>query len=171
METIEKRFENALQETNEHLLETIRFLELLYVSVNPAVYKDTALRLAKKGKAILAKNTHVEPIEPIGITTEFDEDDLEKKAREYGIDFFRFKNNEVFDETLIQFVPRDMVLKYRVMPVKLEKDLLTVAASDPSDFETLDALSYVLRLNIKAVLADKTELDRAIAKFYGDYEA
>ncbi|OVE75888.1 type II secretion system protein GspE [bacterium E08(2017)] len=60
----------------------------------------------------------------------------------------------------------DLVRRYRVIPLKNQDGTITVALSDPLDFDTLDSLRHVLGTNVEGVIASRTELKALIEKYY-----
>lgn len=56
---------------------------------------------------------------------------------------------------------------YKIIPIKFEKDRLTVAIADPLDIRTLDDLNLLLRCEVAAALASESEITEAIKKYYG----
>lgn len=56
---------------------------------------------------------------------------------------------------------------YKIIPIKFEKDRLTVAIADPLDIRTLDDLNLLLGCEVAAALASESEITEAIKKFYG----
>jgi len=71
------------------------------------------------------------------------------------------------DPSLIETVPVKFVWYYKVLPVKLEGNLLTLASSVPLDVKTQDELRLNLGHNIKVALALENELTEALKRYYG----
>lgn len=61
--------------------------------------------------------------------------------------------------------------QFRVMPVALEDNAVTLAMADPLDFETIAAVRGVTGLRVKPVLAPEQDLIDAIDKYYGQSAA
>jgi general secretion pathway protein E len=57
--------------------------------------------------------------------------------------------------------------EFRIFPIKLEDDTLTVALSDPFNSFVIDDLSLTLGYEIKICLAREVEINEAVEKFYG----
>jgi type IV pilus assembly protein PilB len=69
---------------------------------------------------------------------------------------------------LMDLIPREIVEKHEVIPVKKEGGTLTVAMSDPTDFPTIEEIRFVSGLAIEAVLITRSEAQKAINQyFYG----
>jgi general secretion pathway protein E/type IV pilus assembly protein PilB len=63
-------------------------------------------------------------------------------------------------------VPGDIARRYRVIPVFKNEDTLTVALSDPLDFDVLDTLRYVLKCNVEGVVAPRDEIKVTLDRYY-----
>ena len=88
-------------------------------------------------------------------------------AQQYGMDVIDLEGYDIPEEILDK-IPKPIVEQYRVIPVMMHDDVLTIAMSDPSDMETIDTLRYLLNGDIDAVVAPQTQIDVAIEKNYAD---
>ncbi len=68
---------------------------------------------------------------------------------------------------VIARIPPPVARKFKIVPLKFENDVLTVAVSDPLDFLGLGNLEKILGVKLDAVLASEREIDQAINRFYG----
>ncbi|HAZ10024.1 MAG: type II secretion system protein GspE [Omnitrophica bacterium GWA2_41_15] len=59
---------------------------------------------------------------------------------------------------------------YNVMPVKIERDSVVVASSDPSNTRLVDDLRFVSGLSIRMVTAKEDDIKKAIEQYYGKEE-
>lgn len=66
----------------------------------------------------------------------------------------------------IHAVKHEVVKKYGIMPLELDKNMLTIAMSDPTDVKTLDDLGFLLGVRIKPVLALDSDIKKTIARYY-----
>ena len=81
---------------------------------------------------------------------------------------------EVVDLSAIE-IPREVTEKIqgasaallRVMPFKLEGNVLTVALADPMNVSYLDELHFMTGCEIKGAIADRDAIEKAVAKHYG----
>ena len=99
------------------------------------------------------------------------------KALAYQLGFpYASLNDEPPDPTAVVLIPKDVALKRVCVAVKLEKNLLTVAMSDPLLFSLVQDLEFQTGYRIKQVVATKTDIlesiengypDKAIAKYSG----
>ena len=88
-------------------------------------------------------------------------------AQQYGMDVIDLEGYDIPEEILDK-IPKPIVEQYRIIPVMMHDDVLTIAMSDPSDMETIDTLRYLLNGDIDAVVAPQTQIDAAIEKNYAD---
>ena len=56
--------------------------------------------------------------------------------------------------------------KYGAVPLAQNGNVVTIAISDPMNYDTLDSLRYVLKCNVDAVVARKQEISDALDKLY-----
>ncbi len=59
---------------------------------------------------------------------------------------------------------------YNIFPVRLEKDTLTVALSDPRNLRVMDDLRFITGMNIRFVIAPEEKIRSSIERFYGEGE-
>ncbi len=67
-------------------------------------------------------------------------------------------------------IPSDIARRYKVVPVDVQDETVTVALSDPLDFDALDTLRYLLKKNVEGVVASKSEIKATLDKFYAAEE-
>ena len=87
-------------------------------------------------------------------------------SQKLKIDYIKIKDLELAPD-ILKKVPAKFALHYKLMPVKLEKDTLTIALSDPLNIHTLDDVSLLVGLKVTAVLASQKDILDAIRKYYG----
>ena len=58
-------------------------------------------------------------------------------AQQYGLETIDLSTFVIPDE-VIQELPAETAMQYKVVPVMLHDDILTVAMSDPTDMETIE---------------------------------
>ena len=71
------------------------------------------------------------------------------------------------DKKTIESVPARLVNLYQFIPLKLERNQLRVAMSDPLDVHTLDELRLHLKLEIDPAFATAKDIHATIKRFYG----
>ncbi|MBR2434163.1 MAG: Flp pilus assembly complex ATPase component TadA, partial [Lentisphaeria bacterium] len=87
-------------------------------------------------------------------------------AQQYGLETLDLTGYEIPEEVLAS-VPAEVVRQYKVVPVMLHDDVLTIAMSDPTDMETLDSLRYVLNRDVEAVISPIEQIQKVIDQHYG----
>jgi len=91
------------------------------------------------------------------------------KALAYQLGFpYTSLVDEPPDPAAIILIPKDVALKRVCVPVKLEKNLLTVAMSDPLLFSLVQDLEFQTGYRIKQVVATRTDILEAIETGYPD---
>ena len=84
-----------------------------------------------------------------------------------GVDYIDLTRVSIPVE-LAKYVPRTIARKYCVVPVKLVKDELYVAMSDPLDFVAQEELKAASRKQIIPMIATRRAVEQAIATLYGN---
>lgn len=67
---------------------------------------------------------------------------------------------------VIRLIPEEAVRKYKVMPVALNNRKLTVAMTDPTDFATIDEISFLTGYIVVPVITPELRLVSALEKHY-----
>lgn len=88
------------------------------------------------------------------------------KAAHFNVEFIHLADMRIADE-VVAAVPRNVAKKYNAIPVYATEDSVSVALSDPSDLETLDALQHLLNRNVSALVASPDDIDSALNRYYG----
>jgi general secretion pathway protein E/type IV pilus assembly protein PilB len=92
-------------------------------------------------------------------------DILQATANDCGMEFY--PTIEHVDEDAIRAVSKSHALRYKVLPIQKMGTSIQVAISDPLDFETLDALRYLLKTDLEPVVAPADVIESAITRYYG----
>jgi type II secretion system protein E len=87
-------------------------------------------------------------------------------ANQLGIPYIHIKNINI-DPAVIKKVPAKFVSHYKLMPISMVGDKLTIAMSDPLDLHTLDDIRLFLGIEVVPVLAGDNDIIDAIRKYYG----
>jgi type IV pilus assembly protein PilB len=82
-----------------------------------------------------------------------------------GVDYVDFSDRKP-DPTAIAMVPRELALRYLVMPVEITDDTLVVAMADPRNVVALDDLRIITGLDVRAAISTKDEILAAIDEYY-----
>ncbi|HEX5223037.1 MAG TPA: ATPase, T2SS/T4P/T4SS family [Verrucomicrobiae bacterium] len=94
------------------------------------------------------------------------EDVTQAKAAHFGAEVVNLSAIRIEDD-VIATVPRPIAKKYRVIPVFLHDNTLTVAIADPSDLATIDSLNHILKKDITLQVASESDIENALSKYYG----
>ena len=88
------------------------------------------------------------------------------KAAQFGAEFVELAEQSIEDE-VISSVPRSVAHQYKVVPLYQDDLSVTVAMSDPSDLDAIDALGQALNKEVKISVADEEEIEGALKQYYG----
>ncbi len=72
--------------------------------------------------------------------------------------------------SVIEMVPESVARENVVIPLAQENGALKITMSDPSDFDTLQKLQFILNKDIQPVLASREQIIEAINRHYGQTE-
>jgi general secretion pathway protein E len=97
-----------------------------------------------------------------------DEDDLlSTLAAKLRVPYLKDLEAEGLDPALVPRVPIAFSKKHKVVPLKMEDGILTVATLDPLNYEPLDDLRVMLKCReVRAVLSSEHEVLGTINRFY-----
>lgn len=82
-----------------------------------------------------------------------------------GLEIVDIENIEIPSE-IINLIPHAIAHLYRLIPIDIKDNTLTVAQEDALNFETIDDLRLILKHSIKPVLCGKIAVTRALEKYY-----
>lgn len=120
---------------------------------------ETAVKEQHKTKEVLGK-----VLIKMGFITE--RKLLQILAEQQGIPFVDLKNIKI-DEKVIKNVSAKFAWHYKIMPISIESNVLTIAISNPFDMWSIDDLEANLSYRVETVLATSTDIMEAIKKYYG----
>ena len=90
---------------------------------------------------------------------------LEIVAKDCGMEFQSMI--EHVDEDVLATIPPAESRRYHALPLRKLPSGLRIAIPDPLDFETLDALRYLLKTDLEPVVVPLAKIDDAIVRFFG----
>ena len=96
-----------------------------------------------------------------------DEEVLGALGEQFGMGTINLDSVEILPE-IIQKVPKAMAGIYRVIPVKFQDDVLTIAMADPMNIQVLDDLRLMLHCEVQGAVSNEDQIQRAIEKYYAD---
>lgn len=120
---------------------------------------EEALKEQKKTKELLGI-----VLIKLGYTTE--EQVLNALSRKLGVSYVRVKDMDIKPE-VIEKVPAKFACYYKIIPIGMEKNVLTTAVTNPLDLGMLDDIKLVLGYDINPVLAGERDILEGIRKYYG----
>ncbi len=75
-------------------------------------------------------------------------------------------------QPLIDKIPQHVATSYRIIPVRLEDDVLVIATSDPDNLAALDDLKFMLGVKLlRPALTSEGSIDDALKKYYPEKAA
>ncbi len=72
--------------------------------------------------------------------------------------------------SVVEMVPESVARENVVIPLSQDNGVLKIVISDPSDFDTIQKLQFILNKDIQPVLAAKEQIIEAINRHYGQTE-
>ena len=90
---------------------------------------------------------------------------FEMLAQEFNMELAHLTEASPTSEVLA-LIKRDLAVRYKVFPMRLEGKQLDLAVCDPLNMDSVDSLSKMLNLTITTHLASVKEIDDAIAQYY-----
>ncbi|MSR58935.1 MAG: type II/IV secretion system protein [Planctomycetaceae bacterium] len=121
--------------------------------------KDLA---AKLGVSIVDALQKLEYVSPADIG--------QAQAKQFGMDFVDLATIQI-PSAVIQLVPESVARENLVIPLSLDDNgALTVAMHDPTAFDVIDKLRFIINKEIKPVVAPKEMIQQSINRHYGQSE-
>ena len=119
--------------------------------------------------ALLEQKTHKVRLGDLLLRLGFIEDVLDvlpSVSEQLGVPYTRLKDKEIPSEA-VSTIPSQIATHFKIIPVTVENNTLTVAAVDPHNVDMLDVLSMVFSGNVKIVLSSEKDVMEAIRRYYG----
>jgi len=120
---------------------------------------ETAVREHEKTKEFLGQTL-------VRLNFVSEEKLLQVLAEQQGIQFLDLKEIKINDE-VIAGVPAKFAWHYKIMPIRIDGNVLTVAISNPFDMWPIDDLETNLGYRVEIALAVSSDITDAIRKYYG----
>ena len=73
-------------------------------------------------------------------------------------------------QAVVELVPESVARENVVLPLAQENGVLKIIMSDPTDFDTVQKLQFILNKDIQPVLAPREQIIEAINRHYGQTE-
>jgi len=90
---------------------------------------------------------------------------LSNLAGQFGMEIVGLRDVDIPPE-IRDMVSVDVARRYNVVPLYKHDDTLTVAMSDPLNFDNLDSLRHILKCNVEGVIALSEEITAALDRYY-----
>jgi len=90
-------------------------------------------------------------------------------AEHYGVQFIDLNDTEI-SKAITELVPESVARENVVLPLSLEGNVLKIITADPSNYETIQKLQFILNKDVVPVLALQEQIQEAINKNYGQTE-
>jgi type IV pilus assembly protein PilB len=95
-----------------------------------------------------------------------EEDLLRGLARQLGIPRAQIPRGGTLPSDLLERVPEAMAVRYHLVPLRRDGDVLAVAMADPFDVLALDDLRVATGFRVQPLIALEREVQEAIERFY-----
>ena len=93
----------------------------------------------------------------------------EAKAAAFGFNFTDLDNLQI-ESSIIELVPESVARENTCIPVEFLGERLLVAVTDPSNFDVMEKLRFILNRDVELTMAPKESINDAINRFYGGSE-
>jgi type IV pilus assembly protein PilB len=90
-------------------------------------------------------------------------------AEFHGLEFIDLNEVQI-PQPVIDLVPESVARENYVLPMAQENGALKIIMSDPTDFDTVQKLQFILNKDIQPVLAPREQIIEAINRHYGQTE-
>ncbi|MSR58937.1 MAG: pilus assembly protein PilB [Planctomycetaceae bacterium] len=91
----------------------------------------------------------------------------EALAEQWGMQVVNIKETTISPKVL-DLVPETMASIYKIMPISLKNNVLTVAMADPQNIAALDDLRNFLGYDVRGAVSNPADIQAAIERFYAD---
>jgi type IV pilus assembly protein PilB len=91
----------------------------------------------------------------------------EALAEQWGMQVVNIKETTIPPKVL-ELVPETMASIYKIMPVSLKNNVLTVAMADPQNIAALDDLRNFLGYDVRGAVSNPVDIQAAIERYYAD---
>ena len=96
-----------------------------------------------------------------------EEDLIRIASKVFNMPIFDFdQEKHLIDPIVVKLITYEKLKYYGVFPIRKDGESLILATSDPHDIIALDDLKLITKLNIKAVLAKKSQIDEFTEKLF-----
>lgn len=93
----------------------------------------------------------------------------EALAEQWGMQVVNLPETNV-PAKVLELVPETMASLYKIMPIALKDNVLTVAMADPQNIAALDDLRNFLGYDVRGAVSSELHVQQAIERYYADKE-
>ncbi|HXY36824.1 MAG TPA: ATPase, T2SS/T4P/T4SS family [Planctomycetaceae bacterium] len=93
----------------------------------------------------------------------------EALAEQWGMPVVNLAETNI-PPNVLEIVPQTMADIYKIMPVSLKNNVLTVAMADPQNVAALDDLRNFLGYDVRGAVSNLADVEQAISRHYADKE-
>ena len=90
---------------------------------------------------------------------------MEALAEQWGMQVINLPETTIQPKVL-EMVPETMASVYKIMPVSLKNDVLTVAMADPQNLAALDDLRNFLGVEVRGAISTEAHIQAAVERYY-----
>lgn len=101
----------------------------------------------------------------LGLVTESQISDA--LAEQWGMQVINLPDTTISPKVL-ELVPETMAALYKIMPISLKDNALTVAMADPQNVAAMDDLRNFLGFEVRGVVSNEAHILAAIERYYAD---
>ncbi len=91
----------------------------------------------------------------------------EALAEQWGMQVVNLPETNV-PAKVLELVPETMASLYKIMPIALKDNILTVAMADPQNIAALDDLRNFLGYDVRGAVSNEMHVQQAIERYYAD---
>ncbi len=97
-----------------------------------------------------------------------EDDVIQALAEQAGMEVVDLDQLDTIPSDVLDRVSPSLAKIYRIVPIKFDNDVLTVAMADPLNVNALDDLRLMLSTEVAGAVSTESAVDNAIDKFYAD---
>jgi type IV pilus assembly protein PilB len=94
---------------------------------------------------------------------------MQSIAEFHNLQYVNLEEVEI-PKSVIELVPESVARENIVLPLALEGNVLKIITSDPTNYDVIQKLTFILNKDVQPVLADHDQIREAINRHYGQTE-
>jgi hypothetical protein len=95
-----------------------------------------------------------------------EEDLLKVLSTQHGLAYADHRHFDNIPPQVLESVPKDLLAKYRIVPIHIEKNRITMAMADPTDLSMIDEVAFHTGKTVQPVIATELRIVQALEKYY-----